>query len=186
MTPIISFRGTSAREVQLLLCCFKEKWRRLFLLPPSPPSSLTLLLSREQSICCVNAAVYYYEDSKWQPGDGGISVVYVYHNPSGNTYRVVAMSASDNQVFFSLLACIQHISNDFKPIRWSSTPPFSKISNISTSQILSTPGLIQSFPMVWTLLLCKTQTPSLKPWIRLFKNFSVRSTFAFCSVFLRY
>ena len=49
----------------------------------------------------MNAAVYYYEDSKWQPSDGGISVVYIYHNPANDAYRVVAMSASDNQVCFS-------------------------------------------------------------------------------------
>ena len=66
-----------------------------FFFSPSPYLSLH---NREKSICCVNAAVYYFEDSKWEPKDGGISVVNIYHNPSNNAYRVVAMSASDNQV----------------------------------------------------------------------------------------
>mmetsp|Transcript_15254 Transcript_15254/g.38813 ORF Transcript_15254/g.38813 Transcript_15254/m.38813 type:complete len:244 (+) Transcript_15254:178-909(+) len=52
----------------------------------------------ETPICQVNAAVYYYQDAKWEPADGGLSMVYIYHNSDTNSYRVVAVSAQDQQV----------------------------------------------------------------------------------------
>jgi hypothetical protein len=37
--------------------------------------SSLLLTCSESPICTVNAAVYYYQDGKWEPADGGLSMV---------------------------------------------------------------------------------------------------------------
>ena len=44
--------------------------------------------------------MYVYDPAgkNWKAGDTGISRVGIYHNPSTNAYRVVALDASNNSV----------------------------------------------------------------------------------------
>lgn len=48
--------------------------------------------SQEKSIVGVRAGVYYFQNGKYEPVDGGLSYVHLYHNAEAGTYRVVAIS----------------------------------------------------------------------------------------------
>eukprot|EP01129_Flabellula_baltica_P007111 TRINITY_DN272_c3_g1_i1.p1 TRINITY_DN272_c3_g1~~TRINITY_DN272_c3_g1_i1.p1 ORF type:complete len:228 (+),score=50.36 TRINITY_DN272_c3_g1_i1:186-869(+) len=54
----------------------------------------------ETTLLNIRAAVYHYL-SEWTPADEGLSNIGIYHNPTTDAYRVVAMDAISNSVIIN-------------------------------------------------------------------------------------